>query len=521
MTSVSTKKVVAKPAKVAMKSGISIKSHEKFPLVPLDSIHIVPKTTEDRLFCNARGDDCFAVEKLQNLIYSIRCEGLLKPLTGRPIGSKTCITHVELIAGERRTRSIQEIVVQNLPCFDEDQTKPQLFEAGDVVIVKKRFGIVETQVGKNVIVSLESVNGLVEETVDCLYADVYPTRPGSEVFEYVHMKLIADCSDERALGINWEENDTGEPLSSRDEVGLIERLVEKGMKQEAIAEMLNSNITFVSQTASFREQLPSQAFEKLLEGTMSRHMAVHMLSFPQEKRLEYFEGMQAEEQRQTSIAISKFKDEEEQSKDEAEIYEEEANLAETNGNLVEAAKLRKKAASAKLKASKAAERKARAQNDKGIIKQGHATKAAAKLGLKPRKAKMLPREQIEELYITNMIDFSTRKMRDPVTAQEVPNEMACIVRRTAQAILDGEYDALSVIRDYMVSNGRWTLPEEVQQSVKLKAAKPKVVAEDKDDDDEDDDESSGEDLEFDPELDEFDPDDDFDPEAELGFDPNE
>ena len=120
----------------------------------------------------------------------------------------------------------------------------------------------------------------------------------------------------------------------------------------------------------------------------------------------------------------------------------------------------------------------------------------------------------------------THKKTHEQFVNEVPKELACIVRRTAQAILDGEFDPTSVIRDFMVSNDRWTLPEgNVQQSVKMKKSKPKSTDEDEDEDDEDEDEDDSDedgdfDLSSDPDL-EFDDDDSgFDPKDELGFDPD-
>lgn len=104
----------------------------------------------------------------------------------------------------------------------------------------------------------------------------------------------------------------------------------------------------------------------------------------------------------------------------------------------------------------------------------------------PRKKKLLPKEQIEELYVKGMVKASQGGVNDPITGEEIPMDQASIVRRTAKAILDGELDPFAVIRDYNVSNGIWTLPEETSAAkAEHTAPTKKKRGKHRDEDDED------------------------------------
>jgi ParB-like chromosome segregation protein Spo0J len=518
-------KTAKKPGKAAArgtpKSGIKVLKHDKYPLVPLDAIHIVerPKDEKDeRLFYNARGEEDFNDPDMEELRNSIRVDGLLEPLVGRPVyknGDSSCLLYVELIAGERRARNIRAIIENDLPCYDEDAPKPKTFAAGVIVVVHGRFGTVVEHDGKTVKVAFDDKAGKEESTVGV--ADVLPTVLGSKLYTHVPCKLVNDCTDERAMRLNFTENKNSKPLAVKDEIALIERLVRRGIKQEEIADMLVTNVTFVSQTASFRTQLPPEAFEKLLEGKMARNVAVNLLSYAAEDRPALYQLSVAEQERETAAKVNTHRAEQERHEDDAEVHSAEAKKLTQAGDLQGAAREERKAASSEGKADKAKQRRQRAESEAGTLKQGHVQRGAAKGGLTPRKAKMLPREQIDEKFIKDMTKYCTEDLADPITGEDVPCELASIVRRTALAIINGQYDGLAPIRDYMVENGRWTLPEETQAGKAEtaakkggkggKATKGRVTHKDEDEDEEDEPDGEDEEALDDDELD----DDELDP----------
>jgi DNA-directed RNA polymerase subunit F len=463
--------------------GIEIVPDGKYPLIRISDISFPPRPEPgkeqdtDDLFYNARPlEEVMNPEKMAKLIYSIRLEDLLEPLAVNVVtapGDRDTAVKIELLAGERRNRALTEIIKHKLPCVDEVSQKPECFKAGAIVNWKNRFGKVVKQDGDKLKVAfddhLNEIMGSGEQEV--AYADVLPTVPGDEKHKYVACKVYYDLPVERKMRINFSENDNSEPLSVKAEVDLVERLIRRGKKQAEIAFILDTNITFVSQRASFREQLPKVSFDLLMEGKMSANVAVNILSMKPEDRESYVRLMIDIEKSETDDKIRILRAEAERLEDEAELHRDEAAKARKNGDEATAAKEEKKANSAEAKATKARERKTRTEAESGTIKQGHAHRAAATGGMTPRKAKMLPKEQIEELYFKGMAKFSGGGELDPICGEEIPGEYAAIMRRTAKAILDGVLDPLAVIRDYMVGNDLWRLPTETAAQ---KANKPKA-----------------------------------------------
>jgi hypothetical protein len=454
-------KTAKKPKAEKKASQIEIIGDSKYPLVPLASIRIIerPKDGEEKLFFNPRGLSSFTEESLQKLQYSIRIDGLQQtPVVRANTEEDGSIVSIELIAGERRIRSCRGIFENNLPCFDEDATQPENYEPGEIVIFRGRFGTVVTHTDELVLIQFEADPIGPSEQKECLASDVYPTVDGSSLYEHVSCKVIYECNDQRALRLAFTENDQSEPLTISEEIALVERLEKMGKKQDEIVEMIGSNVTWVSQTSNFRTQLPEAAFLQLLEGTMSRNVAVRLLSYAPEDRHDLYQATLKAEQKETAEKINHHQKEKERLEDEEELLLSDAKQASAAGDKAEEAKTLRKAASKAAKADKAAEKIERAKKETGIIKQGHVKKGAAEAGISPKKANLLDRHEIEETFIKGMIPFLKTQV-DPVTGYEVPVEFAGIVRRTAMAIVNGSHDSLQPIRDYMFDNGIWERPE--------------------------------------------------------------
>lgn len=463
-----------------------------------------PKPGEElkMVFFNPRPEDeVMDPEKSAKLTYSLQIEGQIEPPAVRvwtdPTDRKK-ITKVQHVAGERRLRCLNTIYDQKLPCVDYDSAKPECFEVGSVVNYKNRFGTVtKTEDGTVFIEVCDHLSDHKVELMECPYEDVLPTRPGDEIFEFVKVQIYFDISDERAMRIAFSENDNSEPLSVKAEVMLVERYLAMGYKQAQVAFMLNTNITFVSQRAAFRAQLPQEAFGKLMSGKMAAHVAVKMLSYDNSKRAAMYSEMVDLEMVESKDTIRKHELAQERHEDEADIHRSNATKADRSGDSQTAEKERKQAATSERRAGQEKARKERAEADSGTLRQGHAERAAARLGITPRKAKILPKEQIESLYVKGMTKFVAGGETDPICNEEIPGDLASIVRRTALAILNGQLDPLTIIREYKVENEEWTLPAETQAGKKESTAKqsaqklPKNILNDDKDEEEDEEEGGG------------------------------
>jgi hypothetical protein len=499
--------------KNSKRGGIQITGDGKFPLVPIDKIEIAerPAPGEEhlKLYYNPRDLESFTPESMTQLRSSIRTDGLQSPPLVRAFTENGVVVKIELIAGERRLRSVLHIIEHDLPCFDEDQKRPQKYKTGQVVVCKGHFGQVVSQDANDVTVQiLDDANVLTEEERVFAKEDVYPTVAGSKFYAAIPCRVAYDIDDKRALRLAFSENDKHKSLSTKEEIALVERLKLRGLKVAEISEMLDANETWVSQTANFRTDLPPAALEKLLDGSMKRHVAVNIMGYKPADRDKAFAMAVEVEAEETKKKIEDADDEMAKAQDDEILALADKKKAAKAGDTKGANKAARVAASAATKAKKAEEKKKRAEEEKGQIRTGHIQKGAAKAGLSPKKAKILPKEEIEEYYITGMEDHLDGESVDPICGEEIPADLAAIVRATAAAILNGNRDPLSVIRQYKIEQEEWTVK---------KAKSDPRDRDDEDDDDYDDEDDEDFDGPSDEELTGLD-DDEFDDDGELGDD---
>lgn len=454
--------------------NIKIRGEGKYPLIPILDIEIAerPRNGESLLFYNPRSLQSFTPEKMDALLLNVRLDGLQQPPIVRAFTEDKKVFRVQLIAGERRLRTCRRIYDEDLPCYDDDAIKPAHFETGATVIYRGDFWKVISHDGKlggSLVLEPEQRPGKDNHCI-VAYNDVIQTSPGRQVFEFLPCRVQYNCTDERALRLAFSENDKSDPLSISDEVGLVERLLRQTnkhgqlYKQEEIAELLGMNVTWVSQTANFREQLPSQCFEKLLNGTMTRHVAVGFLRFKPEDREKLFQEAMAEMEKDNEEKIESARAEVYMHEDNVDLLQEEAEGLEKQGNQSAAAKTRRRVEQQKKKADKAKEKLERAKQEEGTLKTGHLHKAVARSGAAPRRGNILSKEDIEQLYVKDLVPFATNDKDDPVTGKPISPEHAALVRRTAQAILQGNRDPLSIIREYNISNGYWDADDNTDPS---------------------------------------------------------
>ncbi len=427
--------------------------------VPIEAIDIVerPQTGKEfsKIFFNPRSISSFTPERMNELQYSIRLDGIQQPPIVRAVIKNDKYVKIELIAGERRLRSIQSIIDQDLPCFAGSLAdKPQVFQKDDVVIYKSRFGKVFKQSEGIVLVDFDEDQIGLKERKNCEYKKVIPTMSGSDLYKFITCKVDNDCTDEKALRLAFNENEQSESLTIAEEIALVERL-EKSYKQEEIADMLGTNISWVSTTSRFKTNLPSEAFEKLINGSMVRHVATMLMSYEVQYREEIFNEIVEQEKKETLQKIQTLKNQKEELLDDEEVQFEDGQRAKEKGKLLDAKKLFGKSRSTAKKVKKIEEKIKEVDDNSGIVKQSHVKKAEIQTGIKPKKAKMLDKSDIELYFLEVMSSCAQKDTTDDETGEIIPKHLADVVYRAVKAILEGNRDALSVIREHMYDNGSW------------------------------------------------------------------
>ena len=204
--------------------------------------------------------------------------------------------------------------------------------------------------------------------------------------------------------------------------------------------MLSTNITWVCQTANFRKELPPAAFQKLLNREMRRNVAVDVMGFDAKHRDRLYAEMLQAEADETAAKLHALQLEEEAVEDEVDILTEAAKADP---------KAAKKVPVAKKKLAAAKEKKKLAEKNAGQLQVGHLQTAAAKLGVSPKKAKMLPRKQLVSM-IAQLDDILSEDeaIYDPESEEEVPREELNLMRAVSNAILHGQNDPMCIIRKF-------------------------------------------------------------------------
>jgi ParB-like chromosome segregation protein Spo0J len=405
--------------KDAKATGIRVlggSENNKYPLVPLLQIHVVERPEEghdsEQLFYNPRDLDSMDSEGMLSLRDSIAKSGLHTPLTVRAITSDTSdsgeIIHIDLVAGERRLRSLFKLYEDNEEVYDW-RTKER--------------------------------------------------KPARQVYAYVPCEVWYNISDEEALSLAWMENFERQPLTVQEEIHLVERLIRRGLRQEEIAVRLNTNVTWVSQTYNFRRELPQGGFERLLNGRLSRHVAVQLLSFHKEDRENLLCETIRIEQEETEAAKKKTRRAVEDAEDEETVIIASAKKVKPQ----KLPQFRKKLATAARKIIDAKAKQEKVDADAGTIRQGHLQRGAVAASVTPRTAKVLTKSMIQQFLIDTPLKWAEIQKLDPHTHQPYPPDKLMVIINTAQAVLTGNIDTGGIIRKVMVELGDWEMPEGVEE----------------------------------------------------------
>lgn len=386
----------------------------QYPLVPLLNIHVVERPEEgqeaNQLFFNPRDLDSMDSEQMSSLRNSIAESGLHTPLIVRAITDEDKIVHIDLVAGERRFRSLLKLYEENGLVYDW-RTKSK--------------------------------------------------KPAQQVWSHVPCEVWYDISDEEALSLAWIENFERQNLSIQEEINLVERLIRRGLRQEEIAERLKTNVTWVSQTHAFRKELPAEAFARLLDGRLSRHVAVQLLSYHKGDRERLFWEAVRIEQQESAVATKKTRRALEDAEDEEETIK--ANVKSGGGKPAKALQLKKKLATAARRVGDAKAKQDKVMADAGTIRQGHLQRAAVATAVAPCTAKVLTKSMIQQFLIDTPSKWDEIKKVDPIVKKPYPADKLKTIIRTAEAVLSGNIDTGAIVRKVMVESGEWTMPAGVQE----------------------------------------------------------
>lgn len=403
-------------ARAAKAVGIKVLggADNKYPEVPLMDIHVVERPEEgheeEQLFYNARDLESMDSETMRDLRDSIAESGLHTPLIVRAItGDKTddgTIVHIDLVAGERRLRSLLKLYEDNTVVYDW-RTK---------------------------------------------------TRKGAqEVWTHVPCEVWYNIPDEEALSLSWVENFIRQNLSIREEINLVERLIRRGLKQEEIAVRLKTNVTWVSQTYNFRNELPNEGFERLLDGRMSRHVAVKILEYHLGDRPNLVKKMIEIEQQDSEAAAKRAERLVEDAEDDEDVIKAAAKKAPQKPQF------KKKLATAARKIVEAKARRLKVEDEAGTCRQSHVQRAAVAVGASTRTAKVLTKMMIQQFHIDVPTKWIETNKIDPLVHKPYPHDKLLTIAETARAVLSGDIDTGAIVRRVLVKTGEWKLPEGVRE----------------------------------------------------------
>lgn len=440
----------------ALGNRITCMSHENDSRsILLSSIKVADRDS-GQLFFNPRHSDAFSREFLSDLYNSIRIDGLLESPVVREYEDG-----YQLIAGERRYRTICNLVKDDVPCYSRSLPRPKKWNNGAVVIHHSQLAcFVEYIDSQNCEIQYYDDNEKLGDFVTVPVAELRPTAPASKVYHTLRCTVIPDCDDDWAIRIAMAENQNQMPLTMAEEIALCERLEKLGKKQQEICRLVGRDATWVCHTLNFRKQLPQEAFDCLIENKMVRNVAVQFFKYPEEFRANLLKMAESLASKEKASMCQEIQEELNELQDLEELHADMAVNAPDSQTAKFHAKKSKSAASASKKTRK---KKEHLEESQGCIQQGHIENAAAELGLKPKTPKCLSRKDIEKFYVTGinkiLKNSKSGKIFDPVFEEEIQPLYLAVAQGVAQGILDGDRDPLLVLRNIFMDQGVWKTVE--------------------------------------------------------------
>lgn len=408
------------------KLGITI-GDGAYPKIPLNRIQVVERPAEGeehtKLFFNPRFLESFDNESMKDLRQSIQEIGLLQPLIVRVVMDGDEISKVDLIGGERRLRCLLHLVENDEEVFSK--------ELGQMVLASELYS----------------------EVACCIHYDI---------------------DDELALRLACDENGKSKNITDAEEIALVERLASRKLSTSEIMKITGQNSpSWVSHTVNFRSKLPKQAFDLLLEGKLSRSVAIKIMSYPEEEREILLKATIQAEEEATNLKLSQAEDLIAEADDTVQLAERKRLKAEKSGDATTALKAEKAKKAAEKKKEKATEKKGKIESQAGSISQGDVEIGAKKAKVSPKTPKLMSKHDINSCIIDPINEWINDGYTDPVYDCQVSEEMLMIVGSIANSFAEGERDPAAIIRKAMIESNQWASADNVDD--------------DPDDDDDDDD----------------------------------
>jgi len=368
-------------------------------------------------FSNPRGREKgggFDKGPMEELAESITKYGLQQPVLARLFGDTP-----QLIAGERRLQTILRLVQQKTLVYNKHTQEM--------------------------------------ETADKVYATI-------------PVSLMDDCSDDTALSLAVDENEQSQPLTPKDQVRLVEDLIEVGLSPNEICERLNKNPAWVNHTIHFKDSLPEACFEALMAGEITRHVATSLLKYKEDERQEIWDdaraaltGRQQEKRAELDANV-------EAAEGNVEVAEAKQELADDLGIDEEDAIQ----ASAEAEEEFEAATDAAAEYEESSMTGGDIAAAGTSTGKKPKTPAAFPKKQIELKYIDplraalgiepGLETDENFKYKDSVTGKIFPRHILQCSLDTSEGIMNQDADVFEVLRELMYELGKWDRPEDAGET---------------------------------------------------------
>jgi len=308
---------------------------------------------------------------------------------------------------------------------------------------------------------LRTILKLIKDNVMVFSIEHKKKMPAKEVYTRVNVQLEDDCNEVEALALAWDENINAASLTAADEIITVEYLVACGKSPKEIEVILQKNAAWVNHSINFRTKLPEEAFSCLLNGEITRFVADRLLEYPEDKRTEVWNHTKA---------LHSIKIEEKKEKLKAKVAEVRDTLLLAEINIRTQKKANRDAEESQIAAEKAKKELVEVQEELKEIETnppvmtGSIVAAGAeKAKTKPITPKALTKKKIEQYYhepLWAAIDsFEEDPKIDEVAKIAYPKELLELGLAFAEAIANQETNPFKVIRDYLVEIDKWHLPE--------------------------------------------------------------
>lgn len=378
--------------------------------VPYESI-VVVKQESSRLFHNPRLT--FKQDALDTLRRSIAELGLIKSLLVTPVaGGK-----YELIAGERRYRSIGQLIKDKVACKDID--------TGEVDSAHKIY--------KTVPVTVVRCSNDLERLK-------YAVHENLEAAAVPDWDILMLC-----LQMENDVDDKGQPKYTRDD----------------LVKVFNRSQTWISHTLSLTK-LSDSAKLRLQNGTLSRTAAIHLLSANPDKVDEVIAASQQIIRKEITRELARAEEEMDDQLLAAELSDEEARSMLEGSDFINAKMHERNANAARKKASVA---RTKIDSLKKKQKKGEITAEAVDIALnevsgarkedaarKARSPKFL--RQICETYATLLAEQTGENVTHEVTGQHPRREVELAMLGVRWALGQGDGCLLETLKAYRDNNGK-------------------------------------------------------------------